>query len=373
MDATIFGEWADVPGLENELRVSTRGWILQFNSKTNRWFPPSRNTPNARGYVTIHHRDASLRVVRLMAMAFIGPPPTPLHTVDHIEKYDGDFMRERSDDRIENLRWATKSEQSKNQNKRAPRRDGHGILMWKINESKDTALRFCSIIEAAHELDLHHSCIRRVANGDQTHTGGYYVEYFSLEPDVLFSNEEFREINGFSVSQYGRAKDPRTKSFSFTPKATNGCEYAVLSRSDENGSSVTFLFHRLVALAWADIVGHFPGDGYTVDHKNRDKNNNWAYNLCWKTQSEQITNQSKENSASIFKKQKFGTRVQLRAPGEKQWQEFICLNDAVRDINAKYGTALSQPLLSQSLKIRATGRTLKTGRHKGWSIRSPDL
>lgn len=368
MEATVYGTWAAVPGTKDELRISTLGWTMQFNCKTKRWFPPSRNKPNGRGYVVVKHRGSLLRVARLMALTFIGPPPTPSHTVDHIAKYGGDFVRERSDDRIENLRWATKSEQSKNRNKQTRRRDGHGVLVWKLGESKDTALPFQNMLHAADELGLHHPCIRKVAMGKQLHTGGYCVEYFSIEPDLLHPDEEFIEIEGFFVSQYGRAKDPRTGSFSFTPTVTKGCEYAMISRG-----STTFVFSRLVAFAWPDIVGRCPGDGYTVDHRDRNCDNNWASNLRWATLSDQIKNQSKANSRSMTKKRKFGTAVQLRAPGEDAWQDFICLHDAVRDTNKNYGTALSQPLLSQSLKINPDGRTLAIGRHKGWSIRSPRL
>lgn len=47
-------------------------------------------------------------------IAFHGAKPTDKHTVDHVAKYDGDWFKERGDNRASNLRWATKKEQSEN-------------------------------------------------------------------------------------------------------------------------------------------------------------------------------------------------------------------------------------------------------------------
>ena len=356
------GDWRLVPEFNGELYASSLGWVQQMNVKTRGWYDPFQGSPHAvKGYMCFSHRGKNLRVHHLVALAFIGPQPTAAHTVDHLNK-------NRGDNRAENLRWATKSTQSENRNASVARRDGKGVLMWRKGSSKDTGLYFGSMLAAAKELGLHHPCIRKVAMGEQPFTEGYHAEFWNQEPDKICDDEEFRDIEGFFVSQYGRAKDVRTGAFSYTPKATRNSEYAMIPRGNGNGRRVTRTFHRLVASAWPEIVGSDPGNGETVDHINRDTSDNRAANLRWASGPLQATNQCKTNTEA--RKRKLGLAVELRAPGQTDWRSFVCLPDAVKATNAMYGTSLSQPLLSQSLKINARGRTLLLGKHKGWSIRA---
>jgi hypothetical protein len=53
----------------------------------------------------------TLSVSRTMLSTFIGKPPSPLHTADHIQPEN------KTDNRLSNLRWADDSEQRKNQNR----------------------------------------------------------------------------------------------------------------------------------------------------------------------------------------------------------------------------------------------------------------
>lgn len=50
----------------------------------------------------------TLSVARAMLSTFVGPPPTPHHTADHIES------EHKLDNRLSNLRWFDKSGQSTN-------------------------------------------------------------------------------------------------------------------------------------------------------------------------------------------------------------------------------------------------------------------
>lgn len=59
---------------------------------------------------TVDGKKHSPYIYQIMAIVFLGPPPTPQHTVDHLD-------RKRWNNVLSNLAWATKSEQSTNQHK----------------------------------------------------------------------------------------------------------------------------------------------------------------------------------------------------------------------------------------------------------------
>lgn len=72
------------------------------------------------GRYTIGLIKRNLQVHVLMAHTFLGPPPTPEHTtVDHIN-------RDSLDNRLENLRWATRREQARN------RRTNQSVHMYDL-------------------------------------------------------------------------------------------------------------------------------------------------------------------------------------------------------------------------------------------------
>lgn len=362
-------QWGTVPGFNNELRVSTDGWVHQFNVKHKKWFEPSLPEPHPiKGYVIFNHRGKRLRVHDLMGITFMGPRPTPSSTVDHIEKFEGDHIRERSANFLSNLRWATKRQQSLNRNIQEPRRDGRCVIVWKSGTDKSSAECFPSILSASELLGLHCISMKKVALGEWNQTKGYHVEFCDLEPQLLHDDEEFRQIEGFWVSQYGRAKDVRTGSFSLSPKRTKGIEYAMISRGDGDGKSVAYTFHILVAMAFPDIVGPCPGDGYTVDHIDRDKSNNKASNLRWATLETQQKNQTR--TESMHKKKKLGYVVEFKAPGDDTWHHALTQHDAVKAIKTLYDAVIPQATISLSLKKNPRGRMLSHGKHKGWSFRA---
>ena len=367
-----YGNWAKVPGFENELWVSSLGWTWQFDVRRKVWLSPSKNEPRPKsGDVMIGHRDKDHRVHRLMAISFFGPPPSPSHTVDHIQKHGGDIVRERSDNRIENLRWASKSEQSLNRNKQKPRRDGRPVLLWRCDEPRETALWFPSSLKASQVLKLNAGSVSRAANGlDKNQIHGWHVEFApTSEPAKIADDETFRAVDGFFVSQYGRALDPQTKQFAFTPQVNKGLWAPYLSKGDGKGGSITFAFHALVAKAWPEIVGEKPpADGYTIDHKNRDPSDNRASNLRWAAAQLQQTNKN----PYAKNKTKQSTAIEMKAPGTHSWMRFASQCEAARSVNAEFGTNFRQGVISDRAKAPYSGRAILKGKHKGWSIRSAE-
>lgn len=64
------------------------------------------------GYTAINFKSAgckqrTIQVHRLVALAFLGDPPTPDHQVDHID-------HDRQNNHVSNLRWVTRQENCQN-------------------------------------------------------------------------------------------------------------------------------------------------------------------------------------------------------------------------------------------------------------------
>ncbi|AGE53479.1 hypothetical protein ATCVGM07011_275R [Acanthocystis turfacea Chlorella virus GM0701.1] len=109
----------------------------------------SRHDTNKYNIVAISHEGKlrTIRVARAIASTFLGPPPTLEHTADHI---DQDSLN----DTVENIRWASKSEQNHNRNKPSTNKSAfiivkggmeHTIKEWTEIFRKPNGERVCII------------------------------------------------------------------------------------------------------------------------------------------------------------------------------------------------------------------------------------
>ena len=108
-------------------------------------------SPNVQGYRVTRHNGSNYAVHRLVCETFHGPNPGNC-TVDHIAKYDGDWERERSDNRACNLRWATLSEQNKNHKKHAVRQDIRSVRVWPANKQREDGVVYDCASSASKAL-----------------------------------------------------------------------------------------------------------------------------------------------------------------------------------------------------------------------------
>lgn len=294
--------WAEVPGMDKTLWVSSIGRIWQYNKQRRKWTPPKIPTVLRHGYPTTVHHGKIYRVHYLVAIAFIGPQPSPQHTVDHIAKYDGDWERERRDNRAENLRWATRAEQRKNQGLRAPR------------------------IDRAVAADM---------------------------PE----DEEFREVEGVLVSQYGRFRN--YYGVEYMPAPTKGMEYALAGTQRRP-------IHVLVAKAFPDLVAPATEGQDTVDHIDRNKANNAASNLRWATRSEQQYNTTRPPADDIHNHKE---PIDVRAPGSSAWTTYPSCSNASRSIQKQHGRFIRPQSMAQFIKRNPNGGTMRIRQNAGWSFR----
>ena len=141
VDAVAANEvWAAVPGYEGLYEISSVGRVRR--SSKSRMAPAGhvlRQRKTWDGYLKVslskHWRYWHTKAHRLVALAFLGPPPFP---GAHVAHFDGD----RTNNRLSNLRWATPA-----QNEADKRR--HGSARGAPNGERHPGARLTASMVAA--------------------------------------------------------------------------------------------------------------------------------------------------------------------------------------------------------------------------------
>ena len=110
-------EWRsiDVPGYRCSIHPKAWRWVSSLGRLLSNDLTVKEAEPRCGRQLTsvaTHHEGClgsfqTINLHRIVAYTFLGPPPTPHHTVDHVN-------RDPSDNRVANLRWATPTEQMLN-------------------------------------------------------------------------------------------------------------------------------------------------------------------------------------------------------------------------------------------------------------------
>ena len=149
-------------------------------------------------------------VHRLVAFAFFGPPPSPLHT--QVNHRDGD----KQNNAVANLEYVTPAENMAhyyNWKSRTGQLDGKRSscskpLSSRAHDSNDEWTWHPSISSAAEVLDLDRSSISRCIRGIHRQSGGY--EFRAADVFHALPGEEWREVALASLAQEKRERMQQT-------------------------------------------------------------------------------------------------------------------------------------------------------------------
>ena len=291
--------------------------------------------------VTVGRRSYTLHV--LIAKAFVGPPPSERHTVDHI---DGDTHNNCAS----NLRWATPTEQVrfsyglKSASTRCQEKRSFPIEARKIGTQ--AWIRFSGQNAAARELrrvtgkSVSQGNIYSCLNGRRKSTVGYQFRFATVEP--IAEAETWKVLDNVSVSDLGRVRTARGH-VHFGSCAPEGTYLSV------NVAGKQRYVHTLVGEAFC---GPRPSEEHTIDHINNDTRDNRALNLRWATKSEQVVHSFQTNGSRGSHAGKESKPVRGMLVGTVAWRDFSGVNTAARETG---------------VHVASLHKSLKTGSwHCGW-------
>lgn len=239
------------------------------------------NTSNNNAYIrkTLYKDDNSkerFAIHILVAMTFI-PNPENKPTVNHINS-------NRIDNRVINLEWATRSEQSLKTNRKIIKK-----MVGKSVNQYDLTGKFIKtwdrIIDASRELNIFRGHITGAAKGRHNSAGGFIWEYVNLETFIEGEiwkdcplGEDFEKV---LASNLGRIKvgnkDP-------TYGSTKNGYYKITIYNITIKRHKSFFVHRLIALTFLDN----PENKQIVNHIDENPSNNNIDNLNYMTQKENV-------------------------------------------------------------------------------------
>lgn len=231
---------------------------------------------NKGGYKKIHitYDDGTSKSVllhRLLGQIFI-PNPEGKNSIDHID-------RNRLNNHINNLRWASNTEQSLNQTKPLTNRRKRKVLQYDLDGT--LVKEWDSITEASKYFGGIEKLapISRVCRGERETAYGFNWKYPSIEniPDETW--HKIPKMEKYYASNKGRIK----KVYGMSEKLLIGCingGYLDVYVNKKN--------HRLHSLICTTFNGPKPEGKYEVNHIDGNCLNNNPSNLEWTTHVQNV-------------------------------------------------------------------------------------
>lgn len=218
------------------------------------------------GRTELSNNDGKFKKVQrsnIIVFAWISESPSHSHTVDHIDNNS-------LNNNVENLRWATKSEQTINR-KDYTRNDYREITILNLKTQKSYVYR--GLVEAAKEIKIHHRTVYKIINDKYKQPDGYRIYYTNGNNDFIdLDGEEWKFICNKKkkemISNKGRYKSRSNKLPHFGTLKTTGYHFVVISGKNSQ-------INRLVYSIFKEEIP----ENYVVNHIDGNKQNNYVENL----------------------------------------------------------------------------------------------
>lgn len=314
--------------------VSSYGRVRSVHGHT------SWGSTNVEGYQTTYLRGRTLYVHRLVAHAFLGPPP-PVANCRVIHK-DGS----KSNNAVSNLAYATHSESVQHSNRilgderKCARGSPRPVLSRHIGSSSWTL--YPSMKEAAQRLGVDRGAVSACCRGGAPTVSRHEFQFASSsEPKAsqgelwcdAVDPESGSSLPGWKVSSHGRVRSSLGV-VSIGSKTTQGYR-RVGTRS--GSFERKFYVHRLVARAF---LGACPlPSPWDVNHKDLDRSNNRVQNLEYLSRADNIRHARRENNTRKYSPGR-SKPVWARRCGSDSWTWHSSLTHAARVIGMS-STAVS--------------------------------
>lgn len=207
---------------------------------------------------------------RLLALTFLDTPFDITHSVDHID-------RDATNYDLDNLRWASPSEQANNQN-RPKNKKGRRVYQYTIEGV--FIKKWDKISEANTFYNISSGCIQAAIQRNGTCCGfkWKYNEEVEFDETEIWKLVPYKYLNDVWASNKGHIKH--------NERILEGCIHQnymnTRLKNIETGKSQAFLMHRLVAAAW------YGENILFVNHINGNYIDNRPENLEYTTNAENL-------------------------------------------------------------------------------------
>ena len=144
-------------------------------------------------------KQRTIRVARAVASTFLGKPPTPEHTVDHIES------KQKRNDALTNIRWHSRPGQRDNQNRQDTLKSACIIVKDGVEK---TVSEWVAHMNDSKTLEEHKFTYAMISMYAQRKTRGFaYKKYPDLEGEEWREIEDSRNKRGhWEISDMNRVK-----------------------------------------------------------------------------------------------------------------------------------------------------------------------